>query len=181
MRLTPSVKLSMYAVIITVLLFLTGPMLIAFTWQSIHGRDVTVNGLTLHLERGWMVLHNSIVRVPDDLFFRDADDNFISVTPLPHRPPPESSQYAITKLRSFMEETYSQPTRMTTVRIGETTVSCFEMRPLTSSQTNDTTCIAPSGQRVISIRWEGSNRSEAITCSNPHMKPNPASRNLVPE
>jgi hypothetical protein len=75
MRITTSAKLSLSLIGIVAVLFVSGPMLLAYGWQLVHGRDVTLNGLTLHLDRGWIVLHNSVVRIPDDIFYRDADVN----------------------------------------------------------------------------------------------------------
>ncbi len=162
MRRTTSAKLLLSIVGIIILLLLTGPMIFAFGWQLTHGRTVTVNGLTFHLDRGWVVFHKSIIRIPDDVFLRDADDNFISVTPLHHCSPPQSMSHILANIRSAMEKRYSQPTFMTTIRVEDKYASCFEIHPNASSRTTETECITPGGQRGIGIHSTEPDRSEAI-------------------
>jgi hypothetical protein len=137
-------------------------MLFAYGWQWVHGRDVTLNGLTLHLDRGWIVLHNSVVRIPDDIFYRDADVNVIFVKTLPDCPPPQAAAGTLTKLRIVMENKYSQPSLLTTLPIGDKFVSCFEFPTQASSRMTDTECISPSGQRAIGIHSTPPVRAEAI-------------------
>jgi hypothetical protein len=162
MSMTPVAKLSLFAVTFIVLLFFTGPMLYAFQWQLAHGRDVTLNGLTLHLDRGWIVTHNAIVRVPDNLFFGDAADNFISVNPVLNCPQPQVTARMFASLRSAFETRYMQPAVSTRIHLGDDYLSCFEVHSQASSPMTDTECIAPSAQRTIEIHSTATDRSDAI-------------------
>jgi N6-adenosine-specific RNA methylase IME4 len=80
MSLKPSTKLMISILGVVLLLFLSAPTIFSYGWQLVHGREVTLGGLGFRLDPGWIILHGSAARLPEDIFVHSSEETFISAT-----------------------------------------------------------------------------------------------------
>jgi len=162
MRRATSAKLLSSIIGIVIVLYVTAPIMFAFSWQLVHGRQVELKGITLRLDRGWIVLDDSVTRIPDNLFFGSPEPTSILVTPTPHCITDQSAAVMLNHLRSSLSPGPAATSTYATIRIGDRQASCVIVVPGNESAQIYTACISPERGSVITIHDTLKYQPEAV-------------------
>jgi hypothetical protein len=151
MSLKPSTKLMLSIVGILVVLFISAPTVFAYGWQLIHGREVTLGGLSFRLDPGWIVLHGSAARLPEDIFIRSSEETFISATQIKACQTEQSASAILLRLHGGVTKQNSLPSTYATIPMAGKRASCFIVANGDVTHAVDTVCLSPGRQNIVTI------------------------------
>ena len=152
MRGKPSTKLTISILGIILLLFVSAPAIFSCGWQLIHGEQVTLEGVSLRLDPGWVVFRNSIARIREDMLFRSSEESLITVHAIPECQSEQAAALILIRLRNFIAKDYSGPSTQASILVGGKPASCFIMTRGISSGPFHTVCLASGSHALIDIQ-----------------------------
>lgn len=156
----PSNKLALSALGIVVLLFVSAPTIFSYGWQFVHGRKVTLGGLSLRLAPNWIVLHGEAVRLREDTLIHLSDETLISVTQIKKCQTEASASVALLRMQQSVTKHNSLPWTNATILMAGKRASCFIVG--LGADTTETACLSPDRQNLVIVHARSKYQEEAV-------------------
>ncbi len=151
MSLKASTKLMISILGVLLLLFISAPTIFSYGWQFVHGREATLGGLSFRLDPGWIILHGSAARLPEDIFVHSSEETFISATQIKACQTNQSASAILLRLHRDMTKQDSLPSTYATIPMAGKRASCFIVAHGDITHAIDTVCLSPGLQNIVSI------------------------------